>query len=239
VHKSEHIFLAAAPAETPRLSGVIAAKPLPVQVALKYAASIAGILARAHKAGSIHGSLCPAAIALSPGGAGVLGPSAVSAADFERYRSPEQVRGRAADERSDIFCFGALLFHMIAGCAPFPGESETLAEAILEKPPAWDSAGERLPPAIRRVLEDCLEKSPDRRRQRMQNVAAELRFITIQLRSPIQVRRPTPRNAIYVPRDEANPVRPRRFSPVWVIAALSVVALAAVAVGAALWLVFR
>ncbi len=92
------------------------------------------------------------------------------------YMSPEQVKGLAADQRSDIFTLGVVLYEMLAGRKAFQRETaaQTLA-AILEDEPA-ELTGTRgfIPPALERLVHHCLEKEPGRRFQSMQDLAYDL-----------------------------------------------------------------
>ena len=75
------------------------------------------------------------------------------------YASPEQIRGRAVDRRTDIFAFGALLFEMLAGGPPFP--ADTAADVVgktLHKEPEWESLPAGLPPRLVLLLRRCLSK---------------------------------------------------------------------------------
>jgi eukaryotic-like serine/threonine-protein kinase len=89
------------------------------------------------------------------------------------YMAPEQVRGASGDHRSDIFSFGVILYEMLAGRAPFRGESpiETLNAILKEEPPELMDAGVNVPPALDRVVRHCLEKSPDERFQSARDLA--------------------------------------------------------------------
>jgi len=80
------------------------------------------------------------------------------------YMSPEQARGRPIDKRADIWALGAMLYEMLCGKAPFPGEtiSDTLA-SVLKSEPDWDALPAETPPAVRRLLRRCLEKQPKNR----------------------------------------------------------------------------
>jgi Tol biopolymer transport system component len=80
------------------------------------------------------------------------------------YMAPEQARGRAVDERADIWAFGCVLFEMLAGRTLFAGESvaDTLAQ-VIERDPDWSSLPGATPAAIRRLLRRCLQKNPKRR----------------------------------------------------------------------------
>ena len=90
------------------------------------------------------------------------------------YMAPEQARGKTVDRRADIWAFGALLFEMLSGKRAFPGEtiSDTLA-AILATGPEWTLLPQGTPPAIRALIERCLERDP---RQRLQSIG-EARII--------------------------------------------------------------
>src|SRR5207245_606803 len=82
-----------------------------------------------------------------------------------QYMSPEQVEGRDADGRSDIFALGAVLYEMTTGKRAFQGKSMlSVASAILEKDPDPISAIQPLtPPALEHVIKTCLEKDPEER----------------------------------------------------------------------------
>jgi eukaryotic-like serine/threonine-protein kinase len=89
------------------------------------------------------------------------------------YMSPEQVRGHQADERSDLFSFGAVLNEMLAGCQAFPGEtaSDRMA-AILHADPAELPAS--VPPTLDRIVRHCLEKRPEDRFRAAHDLAFNL-----------------------------------------------------------------
>ena len=93
------------------------------------------------------------------------------------YMSPEQVRGAAADHRSDIFSLGALLYEMLTGERAFRRESdvETMM-AILRDDPLEDSAARRaLPAELEEIVDHCLEKSPEQRFQSARDLAFALK----------------------------------------------------------------
>ena len=81
------------------------------------------------------------------------------------YMSPEQVKGRAVDHRSDIFSFGAILYEMLSGRRAFHGESaaETMSAILKEDPPDLSETNQRIPPALERLVNHCLEKNPEER----------------------------------------------------------------------------
>jgi Tol biopolymer transport system component len=109
------------------------------------------------------------------------------------YMAPEQIEGRPADARTDIFAFGAVLYEMLTGRAPFAGRtSAQMIAATLEREPApLMTISTALPPALDRVVRRCLEKNPDERWQTMTDLLCELRWLresgaTAALPSPIR-----------------------------------------------------
>ncbi len=171
----------------------IAAGPVPVEEALGIALKIAEALEAAHEQGIIHRDLKPANIQVAPdgqvkildfglakalepersgGGSASLSPTLTTPAATRAglilgtaaYMSPEQAKGRAVDRRADIWGFGCILYEMIRGRPPFQGEgvSEVLA-AVIMAPVELEALPAPVPPRIRRLLRQCLEKDPRRR----------------------------------------------------------------------------
>jgi serine/threonine protein kinase/Flp pilus assembly protein TadD len=81
------------------------------------------------------------------------------------YMSPEQVSGKAADHRTDIFGFGAVLYEMLTGKRAFqePTSAETMSAILNEDPPGIPQIAPTTPPALQRLLHRCLEKNPEQR----------------------------------------------------------------------------
>lgn len=81
------------------------------------------------------------------------------------YMSPEQVRGHAADQRSDIFSFGVILFEMLTGRRAFGGDSvvETMHSILKDDIPDLEESGTRIPPSVEKLMRRCLEKKPEHR----------------------------------------------------------------------------
>ncbi len=97
-----------------------------------------------------------------------------------RYMSPEQLQGRDADGRSDIFAFGAVLYEMATGKRAFEGKSQlSVASAILEKEPQPVSSLQKAsPPALDHLIATCLAKNPDERWQCAADIARELAWLS-------------------------------------------------------------
>jgi TolB-like protein/Tfp pilus assembly protein PilF len=96
------------------------------------------------------------------------------------YMAPEQVRGIAADQRSDIFSFGAVLYEMLAGRRAFEEgtDVETLTAILRENPPSLAGADLPVPPSLDRMVHRCLAKRPDERFQSAHDLALALRAIS-------------------------------------------------------------
>ena len=174
-----------------------------LEEALEYGAQIAEALAAAHRAGIVHRDLKPANVMLTREGVKLLdfglakmkpafeGIDAVAEAGSRprtasgvvmgtvNYMAPEQLRGRGADARSDLFAFGALLFEMVTGRRAFEGSSPLPAiSAILERdPPALVEWQPLAPPALERLVRGCLAKNPEQRWDSALLAAQELRGI--------------------------------------------------------------
>src|SRR5580693_4189591 len=103
-----------------------------------------------------------------------------------QYMSPEQIEGKEADARSDVFAFGAVLYEMVAGKRPFQGKSQiSLASSILEsEPEPVSKLKPNTPPAFDRVVTTCLQKNPDERYQSAHDVKLELQWIAADKSSP-------------------------------------------------------
>jgi eukaryotic-like serine/threonine-protein kinase len=94
--------------------------------------------------------------------------------------SPEQIEGKEADARSDIFALGAVLYEMATGQRAFEGKSRiAVASAILEKnPPLVTTLQPSTPPALAYIISTCLAKDPDERFQTAHDVSLQLRWLS-------------------------------------------------------------
>ena len=176
--------------EGPTLADRIANGPIPLDEALPIAKQIAEALEAAHEAGVIHRDLKPANIKVredgtvkvldfglakaldpNPEGDPSQSPTLTAAATqmgvilgTAAYMSPEQARGKPVDKRADIWAFGVVLYEMLSGARPFQGEDVSLTLASVMKSDVNVKTLPRdVPPAVRTVLDRCLEKDPNRR----------------------------------------------------------------------------
>jgi eukaryotic-like serine/threonine-protein kinase len=103
-----------------------------------------------------------------------------------QYMSPEQIEGKEADARSDIFALGAVLYEMVTGKRAFEGKSQiSVASSILEKDPEPISAAKPMTPsAFEYVVKTCLQKDPEERFQSAHDVRLQLKWIAEDRPSP-------------------------------------------------------
>ncbi len=96
------------------------------------------------------------------------------------YMSPEQVRGKDVDHRSDIFALGAILYEMVTGSRAFtaPTPVETLNTILKDEPAALAEANGTIPPVLERIMRRCLEKRPEERFQSARDLAFALQAVT-------------------------------------------------------------
>ena len=97
------------------------------------------------------------------------------------YMAPEQIQGREADSRSDIFSFGVLLFEMLTGKLPFRGEHEAaiMYAIVNEEPKTIEQSNSTVQSGLKHILKHALEKNPDERYQSMQDLVKDLSSLKI------------------------------------------------------------
>lgn len=208
--------------------------PLPLRKAVDYAIQIARGLAAAHDKGIVHRDLKPENLFVTDDGrvkildfglAKLTRPEAdgnsqtlVHTVDSEPgtmlgtvgYMSPEQVRGRVADHRSDIFALGAILYEMVSGKRAFQGDTaaDTLSAILKEDPPELNAINPRVSPALEGIVRHCLEKNPNERFQSSRDIAFDLELLSDSSSS-----------------SRVAPLAPLRSRRKWWIAAMSAVLL--------------
>jgi hypothetical protein len=192
------------------IDGVPLKGPLPVEKAVAYAGLILDALDAAHRKGFTHRDLKPANVLTTKQGlklldfglakqrAATLGPDDVTGSPMTKdgritgtlqYMSPEQLQGKEADARSDIFAFGCVLYEMLSGRKAFSGSTTaSVIAAIMEREPE----PLQTTPPLDRVIRTCLCKDPDERFQSARDVKKALLWAAESAPGvlPIKVRAP-------------------------------------------------
>src|SRR5271163_281370 len=166
--------------------------PLPIRKTIDYGVQIAHGLAAAHDKGIVHRDLKPENLFVtkegrikildfglaklkqqpdSDGGADGIAPTQTKQTEpgvvmgTVGYMSPEQVRGKTVDHRTDIFAFGAILYEMLTGKRAFhrSTSAETMTAILNDDPPSISQIVQTTPPGLQRVVHRCLEKNPEQR----------------------------------------------------------------------------
>jgi len=179
--------------------------PLPLAEVLTLGAQIADALDKAHRQGLVHRDLKPGNVMLTKSGAKLLdfglarslhasdGPGALSGATLSRpitvegtivgtfqYMAPEQLEGKEADVRSDLWAFGATLYEMATGKPAFEGASQaSLISSIMKDTPRPIAEFQPVtPPGLDRIIRQCLAKDPEERVQSAHDVRLQLQWVS-------------------------------------------------------------
>ena len=172
--------------------------PLPVELVARYGSQIASALAEAHAHGIVHRDLKPANIMITRHGVKVLdfGLAKLAcetgltetnmAVGTPSHMAPEQMEGREADARTDLFALGLVLYQMAVGRLPFPGASLGRMLSIGTPSAVPPLSGERagIPPSLDGLVAKKVEKDPDNRCSSAADVAHELSGLAEQLHAP-------------------------------------------------------
>jgi len=185
------LFIVMAFYEGPTLKQRLEGGAMPIEEALGIATQIADGLAKAHTQGVVHRDIKPGNVILTEDGARILDFGLATFADALKltaentsfgtpaYMSPEQVQGRAADARSDVWAVGAVLYEMLAGHVPFQGSHpEAILRAIRHEAPEPLHAKRReIPEEVEQLVFRALHKEPSVRYQSGRALARALRQI--------------------------------------------------------------
>jgi eukaryotic-like serine/threonine-protein kinase len=179
---------------------------LPAEQTLRYGIEMADALDKAHRQGIVHRDLKPGNVMLTKSGVKLLDFGLAKAVEPERrpsgmtalptvasspltqegtilgtfqYMAPEQLEGKEADTRTDIFAFGAVLYEMATGKKAFSGTSQAslISSIMSSEPPALSAVAPMTPPALDRVVRTCLAKDPEERWQSAHDIKSELSWI--------------------------------------------------------------
>src|SRR5271169_917468 len=168
---------------------------LPFERVMSFSRQLADALAAAHAEGVVHRDLKPHNILVAKNDQIYVSDFGL-AKSFEenaigmtrtgaflgtpRYMSPEQVEGKPADQRSDLYAYGLILYEMVTGDVPFTGEStlKVMYQRIQEKPKSPKIANPALPNWVVRIIMRCLEKEVETRYQSAYEILADLQGAT-------------------------------------------------------------
>ncbi len=189
----ERTFISMAYVEGQSLKKKIESGPLELDEALKIATQVAEGLQEAHKKGVIHRDIKSGNIMVTEDGqakimdfglARVTGGTLVTQEGMTMgtvtYMSPEQARGEKVDHRTDIWSLGVVMYEMLTGQLPFRGEHEqAIVYSILkEKPELITNINTDIPVSIEQVVSKALEKNPDKRYQKAEELLEDLKSIS-------------------------------------------------------------
>jgi Tol biopolymer transport system component/tRNA A-37 threonylcarbamoyl transferase component Bud32 len=193
-----HVFLVLELVEGLTLADRLEAGPVAVADALILARQIAEALEAAHARGIVHRDLKPTNVKITADGSvklldfGVAKATVAASTDGEReqraetsaaglivgtaaYMSPEQARGQAVDQRSDIWAFGCVLYEMLTGRQAYRGNTAPdVFAAVLTREPDWSALPASTPAPIRLLLRRCLEKIAARRVREIADARLEI-----------------------------------------------------------------
>jgi serine/threonine protein kinase len=181
------------------LANRVARAPMSTAEVVNYSDQCLAALSYAHKQNIIHRDIKPANMMLTPDGVVKLMDFGIARSNKDgsltstgttlgslNYMPPEQVRGEAADARSDIYSFGASLYEMLTGKLPFDTDSQyalMTAQLNSDPPPPITIRGD-LPPALNQIILMCMAKDPEKRFQSADALRAALKTVPVSALPP-------------------------------------------------------
>jgi serine/threonine protein kinase/Tfp pilus assembly protein PilF len=199
------IFIVMAHYEGETLEDRVKEGGISVEEACDVVGAIAGGLAEAHARGIVHRDIKPSNILITEGGrAKIIDFGLAKLAEQSnltrvgttlgtvKYMSPEQARGDKVDHRTDIWSTGVLLYEAITGRKPFRGDyDQTVIYSILnEEPQGIRTLHPDAPAAVEKIIRTALAKDPEKRYQRIEDLAADLRSVCEAARKKTALERP-------------------------------------------------
>ena len=182
---------------------IVAGKVLPPARACAVTVQVACALDYAHRHGIVHRDVKPDNVLFDEDGHAVITDFGIATARFHgrltgtgramgtpHYMSPEQAMGKMVDGRSDLYAVGVMLYEMLLGFPPFDGaDSYSIGyKHVHEQPVAPEIVDSRTPPALAAIIMRCLEKKPDDRYQRGNDVADALLAFLNEQHAPVDTR---------------------------------------------------
>ncbi|MGD0303236.1 MAG: tetratricopeptide repeat protein [Candidatus Acidiferrales bacterium] len=189
-------FISMAYVEGSDLQHVIKDDPkMPLERVLNFSKQIADALAAAHAEGVVHRDLKPQNVLVDKNDQiyicdfglaksfeeGAIGMTRTGAfLGTPRYMSPEQVEGKPADNRADLYSFGLIMYELVVGDVPFTGDStlKVMYQRIQEKPKSPKTIKPDLPNWVVRIIMRCLERDPNDRYQNAYEILADIQGST-------------------------------------------------------------